>query len=240
MAWSPDSIYITSAGLDGAIYGWFLDGYHRYLEYVIKGCVYSCLLVDQQRTFVLACGPSLPLRVIDTDKKLISHGKEFSVIGEELVGTQKDSKDDVEGACPLTNPPTPESGHSLLRSSSVSPTSEDPAVSQPPIRHESTREGAPGSPPGSPPPPNTPVLRKRDSTVATEENPEGSWVQHKFRSNCVFELAHEKPVTLMAGLFKTGVLVTTAPGGELRMYTYPFQRDAPNLLKEVVLLTTGR
>ncbi|CAM6125201.1 unnamed protein product [Calypogeia fissa] len=229
LAWSPDSIYIISAGLDGAIYGWFLDGYHRYLEYVVKGSVYSCLLVDQQRTFILACGTSVPVRVIDTDKKMISHGKEFSVLGEKLMMTHKDSTEALNG-CPGTNLPTPERGHTP-RSSSISPTSDDPINQPPAMTVDSPKEG-----PGTPRVPN---MKRRDSTVGTEENPEGSWVQHKYRSNCMFELTHEKHATLMAALFKTGLLVTAAPGGELRMFSYPFQRDAPNLLKEVVLLTTG-
>ncbi|KAL3677625.1 hypothetical protein R1sor_027573 [Riccia sorocarpa] len=85
LAWSADSVYIASAGADGAIYAWFLDGPHRYLEYVIKGSVHTCLLFDPARTYIIACGPKLPIKVLDTDKKLaLSHSKETRVLPEVL------------------------------------------------------------------------------------------------------------------------------------------------------------
>ncbi|KAL2636424.1 hypothetical protein R1flu_007903 [Riccia fluitans] len=85
LAWSADSVYIVSAGADGAIYAWFLDGPHRYLEYVIKGSVHTCLLFDPARTYIIACGPKLPIKVLDTDKRHgLSHGKETRLLPEEL------------------------------------------------------------------------------------------------------------------------------------------------------------
>lgn len=70
IAWSPNSIFLSSIGIDGAIYSWFMDGFHRYAECVTKGSVYSCLQYDQHRKVIYACGPDIPIRVIDTDKKI--------------------------------------------------------------------------------------------------------------------------------------------------------------------------
>jgi WD40 repeat protein len=70
IAWSPNSIFLSSIGIDGAIYSWFMDGFHRYAERVTKGSMYSCLQYDQHRKVIYACGPNIPIRAIDTDKKI--------------------------------------------------------------------------------------------------------------------------------------------------------------------------
>lgn len=69
ISWSTDSIYLATAGNDGAMYIWFMDGCHRVLECVRKGSNYTSILFDALRESVVSCGPQLPLRVIDTDKK---------------------------------------------------------------------------------------------------------------------------------------------------------------------------
>lgn len=68
VAWSPDSIYLSSAGLDGAVHSWYMDGFQRYAECVTTGSQYSDVLYDANRKYVYACGPNIPLRAIETEK----------------------------------------------------------------------------------------------------------------------------------------------------------------------------
>jgi WD40 repeat protein len=68
VAWSPNSIYLSSAGLDGAVHSWYMDGFQRYAECVTTGSQYSDVLYDANRKYVYACGPNLPLRAIETEK----------------------------------------------------------------------------------------------------------------------------------------------------------------------------
>lgn len=68
VAWSPDSIYLSSAGLDGAVHSWYMDGFHRYAECVTTGSQYSDVLYDANRKYVYACGLNIPLRAIETEK----------------------------------------------------------------------------------------------------------------------------------------------------------------------------
>lgn len=70
VTWSPDSIYLSSAGTDGAVYSWFMDGFLRYAECVTKGSSYSSILYDRNRKYIYACGPHIPLRAVETDKKV--------------------------------------------------------------------------------------------------------------------------------------------------------------------------
>ena len=69
VTWSHDSIYLSSGGLDGAVHSWFMDGFNRYAECVTIGTLYSCVLYDGNRKYIYGCGPNIPLRAVDTDKK---------------------------------------------------------------------------------------------------------------------------------------------------------------------------
>jgi WD40 repeat protein len=71
IAWSDDSIYLSSAGVDGGVHGWFMDGFNRYAECVTTGSLYSSIVYDANRKYVYGCGPNIPLRAVDTDKKYV-------------------------------------------------------------------------------------------------------------------------------------------------------------------------
>ncbi|BBN04341.1 hypothetical protein MPTK1_3g03790 [Marchantia polymorpha subsp. ruderalis] len=357
LAWSSDSMYVASAGADGAIYAWFLDGGHRYLEYVIKGSIHTCLLFDPARTCIISCGPTLPIRVIDTDKKVgLSYGREFKFLPEILAtsselepddsppgsecssvqGTSKGSqrgsiqeshrgsvrgsiqeshrgsvqgsiheshrgsfhdshrgsvqgvhKGDAQGNIHESHRGSIHDSHrgsvqdshrgsvqdSQRGSGQRGRTQESYLGSQRGSVHGSHRgslqESQRGSVQGTHRGSLLEIQRERaersnrgssenvleTSTYAAKApekvqerveakkgdgtNLEGSWVQHRYRSNCIFELTLEKPVNFIVGLFKKGLLITAAPNGDLRLYAYPFSRDKPNLLKEVILFPSG-
>ncbi|KAG6542590.1 hypothetical protein Mapa_016061 [Marchantia paleacea] len=336
LAWSSDSMYVASAGADGAIYAWFLDGGHRYLEYVIKGSIHTSLLFDPARTCIISCGPTLPIRVIDTDKKVgLSHGREFKFLPEVLAtsnelepddsppeserssvqetskGSQRGSiqgshrgsvqgshRGDAQGSNHESHRGSLHNSHrgsvqgshrgdaqgsnheshrgsfhdshrgSVQDSQRGSVQESQRGSGQGTHRgslqesqrgsvqgshrgslHESQRESAQGNHRGSTggvvetpvhaaKPPEK-VQERVEVKKGDSENLEGSWVQHRYRSNCIFELTLEKPVNFIVGLFKKGVLITAAPNGDLRLYAYPFSRDKPNLLKEVILFPSG-
>lgn len=46
-----------------------MDGFNRYAECVTIGSLYSSIVYDANRKYVYGCGPNIPLRAVDTDKK---------------------------------------------------------------------------------------------------------------------------------------------------------------------------
>lgn len=73
MAWSHDSIHLTSADVDGFIYSWFMDDFYGYARnQALMGSYYTSILYDSSQLCMYVCGPNTPLRVLDTYKKVAS------------------------------------------------------------------------------------------------------------------------------------------------------------------------
>lgn len=70
LCWSADSLYLVSADAHGTMYSWSMERLARAEESVIKGSDYTCVLYNHDRTALVACGASTPLRVFDTGKQL--------------------------------------------------------------------------------------------------------------------------------------------------------------------------
>ncbi|KAJ1478335.1 WD40-repeat-containing domain protein [Baffinella frigidus] len=56
VCWSPDDLKLASAGIDGAVYEWSLQGYSRVEENVSRNVHYSCVVYNQTGSGVVACG----------------------------------------------------------------------------------------------------------------------------------------------------------------------------------------
>ena len=56
ICWSPDDMKLASAGIDGAVYEWSLQGYSRVEENVSRNVHYSCVVYNQAGSGVVACG----------------------------------------------------------------------------------------------------------------------------------------------------------------------------------------
>lgn len=93
VAWSHDSIYLSTAGVDGAVFSWFMDGFNRYAESVTIGSLYSCIVYDANRKYIYGCGPNIPLRAVDTDKKY--HIPQ--VLPEEATSDESPADDEEDG-----------------------------------------------------------------------------------------------------------------------------------------------
>lgn len=92
LTWSFDSIYLSSAGVDGAVFSWFMDGFGRYAESVTIGSLYSTIVYDPNRKYIYGCGPNIPLRAIDTDKKY-----EFPQMLPEEVNPEDEIPEEEDG-----------------------------------------------------------------------------------------------------------------------------------------------
>ncbi|KAG0583135.1 hypothetical protein M758_3G113600 [Ceratodon purpureus] len=98
VAWSHDSIYLSTAGVDGGVHGWFMEGFIRYAECVTIGSLYSSIVYDANRKYVYGCGPNIPLRAVDTDKKYwFPQILPDEVEDEGLPPEEED--EDVSGSC---------------------------------------------------------------------------------------------------------------------------------------------
>lgn len=97
-AWSADSIHLASTDADGRIYCWFMDEFYGYAEILSKGSNYTSILYDPTRLFIYACGPNIPLRAFETDKKVASRqvlpemfsNAEFSVDADKSIVSNED------------------------------------------------------------------------------------------------------------------------------------------------------
>lgn len=70
LCWSADSLFLVSSDAHGNIYSWSMERLARAEESVVKGSDYTCVLYNEDRTALLACGASTPLRIFDTGKQL--------------------------------------------------------------------------------------------------------------------------------------------------------------------------
>eukprot|EP00282_Hemiselmis_andersenii_P016281 CAMPEP_0114178544 /NCGR_PEP_ID=MMETSP0043_2-20121206/38603_1 /TAXON_ID=464988 /ORGANISM="Hemiselmis andersenii, Strain CCMP644" /LENGTH=568 /DNA_ID=CAMNT_0001276969 /DNA_START=30 /DNA_END=1733 /DNA_ORIENTATION=- len=56
VCWSMDDFKLVSAGIDGAVYEWSLQGFTRTEENVTRNVHYSCVVYNEASTAVIACG----------------------------------------------------------------------------------------------------------------------------------------------------------------------------------------
>lgn len=101
VAWSHDSIYLATAATDGAVLGWFMDGFWKYSECVTIGSLYSSIVYDRSRRFVYACGLNISLRALDTDKKIaIEQTLPEEINSDDEIPPVTDEEDEnLSGSC---------------------------------------------------------------------------------------------------------------------------------------------
>ncbi|KAI5064817.1 hypothetical protein GOP47_0019512 [Adiantum capillus-veneris] len=63
--WSSDDTFISTAGLDGAIYEWRVKDYKRNRENVLKGCAYTCVAGAYNANTFIAVGSDRKLKEMD-------------------------------------------------------------------------------------------------------------------------------------------------------------------------------
>eukprot|EP00002_Diphylleia_rotans_P028089 TRINITY_DN5662_c0_g1_i1.p1 TRINITY_DN5662_c0_g1~~TRINITY_DN5662_c0_g1_i1.p1 ORF type:complete len:989 (+),score=210.63 TRINITY_DN5662_c0_g1_i1:224-3190(+) len=62
ICWTHNDHGLVSAGLDGAVYEWRLDGQRRIADNVLKACQYSCAVYTHSSDKVIACGSDRMMR----------------------------------------------------------------------------------------------------------------------------------------------------------------------------------
>ena len=62
ISWTADDARLVSAGMDGAVYEWQLNGFKRVSENVLKSCAYTCAVCTPDARSIYAVGSDMKLK----------------------------------------------------------------------------------------------------------------------------------------------------------------------------------